>query len=552
MEKTDFIKIENVESENISNISDYQIGSNIHNFYLETINSNINALQKYYQINLKSQEKSIQNKINSYFSQINSILNLLSEEKDNILFQYESTMRKNEEKIRALYSDIFNLKVKNAFLENNLDILLKKEKEYRLVKEKTGIVVENGTIVYNDRKDNEIFILRKENSTLKNVIEKNEKELSQIKEKNKKEKELYEKQITNLNHKINVLKYKMKQGNQKTKGKSISNINVNNNNDNSTQLKLNFSINNNSVNKGNSSNNALNNPINNNSINEANNISNYVNNSKKKIEIKNEKKFKRNLINLNGQKFSLIHCQSTGHFRLKNKILNKLKKIQQNDNSRINQTGSDISNTNKSATQNKKLLCLTPHNNDDTQISSFQTFHKISNIKKKNKIKIINKNCQILKSSNSNRNININNNYNEIKIICKNKPKNSNSNSNNNVIHRKQLLRNELTWSQNNLVNNSVIPNSPQKIKKINLKNQSMKGNNLKNMYTTNGSKNYGYAGLNTKRQRNIKSNIIEKINSINHKKCSLTSIRRKNTINYYINNCKTNLNNSPKTNILQ
>ena len=35
MEKTDFIKIENVESENISNISDYQIGSNIHNFLFQ-------------------------------------------------------------------------------------------------------------------------------------------------------------------------------------------------------------------------------------------------------------------------------------------------------------------------------------------------------------------------------------------------------------------------------------------------------------------------------------------------------------------------------------
>ena len=551
MEKTDFIKIENVESENISNISDYQIGSNIHNFYLETINSNINALQKYYQINLKSQEKSIQNKINSYFSQINSILNILSEEKGNILFQYESILRKNEEKIRVLYSDIFNLKVKNAFLENNLDILLKKEKEYRLVKEKTGVVVENGTIVYNDRKDNEIFILRKENSTLKNVIETNEKELTKIKEKHKKEKENYEKQIKNLNYKINVLKYKMKQSSQKTKGKSISNININ---DSSTHNnKLNFSINNNSINKGNSSNNALNNEINNNSINDLNKMSNIKNNSKKMIELKNVKKYKRNLINLEEQKKPLIHCQSTGHLHLKNKMLNKLKKIKQNENSRINQTGSDISNTNRSATQNKKLLCLTPHNNDDSQISSFQTFHKISNIKKKNKIKIISKNCQILKSSNSNQNININNNFNEIKIIYKNKPKNkADSNSNNNIIHRQQLLKNELTWSQNNIVNNSVIPNSSLQIKKIDIKNKNLKSKKiLNNMNTTNSSKNYGYIVINNKRKRNIRNNIVEKNNSINNK-CSLTSIRRKNTINSYINNCKTNLNNSPKSNILQ
>ena len=64
------------------------------------------------------------------------------------------------------------MKIKNTFLENNIDILIKKEKEYRLIKEKTGILVENGKIIHNDRKENEIFILRAENSNLKNVIKK--------------------------------------------------------------------------------------------------------------------------------------------------------------------------------------------------------------------------------------------------------------------------------------------------------------------------------------------------------------------------------------------
>ena len=44
-------------------------------------------------------------------------------------------------------------------------------------------------------KDNEIFILRKENSTLKNFIKKNEEEINDIKEKYKKEKEKFEKKI---------------------------------------------------------------------------------------------------------------------------------------------------------------------------------------------------------------------------------------------------------------------------------------------------------------------------------------------------------------------
>ena len=549
MEKRDFIKIENVESENISNLSDYQLGMNIHSFYIEAINNNIKSLQKYFQSTLKTQEKSIQNKINSYFSQINSTLNLLSEEKDNILIQYESALRKNEQKIKVLYSDIFNLKVKNTFLENNIDILLKKEKEYRLVKEKTGVIVENGTIVYNDRKDNEIFILRKENSTLKNVIIKYETELNEIKENNKKEKENLEKQVKNLNHKLNLVKYKIKQNNQKSKGKSISNMNINNN----ENLKLNFTLNNNSINKGNTSNNGINNGLNNNSTNDLNNISNNTNknNSRKKIEIRHEKKYRRNnIISLDEQKMSLIHCQSTGHLNLKNKIINKLKKLKQTEYSRINDTGLDLSNVNKSATQNKKLLCLTPHNNDDNNITNYHSFNKISDIKKKNKIKIINKNFHIMKNSSNNQNININNNFNEIQIIYKNKSKNKNSNNNKIIItNRQQKLKKELTFNQNQIINNSDMPNSPQKIKKINIKSKNMKSNkNIKNMNTTNNSKNYGYISLNNKRQRNIRNNVIDKNNSITNK-FSLTSIRRKNTINTCINNSKTNLNNSPNSN---
>ena len=552
MEKTDFIKIENVESENISNISDYQIGTNIHNFYLETINTNINALQKYYQKNLKFEEISIQNKINSYFSQINSILNLLSEEKDDVLFQYESNLKKCEQKIRILYSDIFNLKVKNTFLENNIDILLKKEKEYRMVKEKMGVVVENGAIVYNDRKDNEIFILRQENSTLKNVIIKHEKEINDIKEQNKKEKQNFENQIKNLNHKINLLRYKLKQGNQKLKGKSASNININNNDYSTHNINLNYSINNN--NSLNKENNIEFNNNNNNSTYDLNNISNNLNNSKKIFDLKKDKNFKRNLINLDGQKISLLHCQSTDHLNLKNKI-KKLKNDKQNEISKVYQTNMDLSRANKSATtQNKKMLCLTPHNHDDSNASNHQTFHKISDIKKKNKIKIISKNCKIMKNTKDNQNININNNFSQIKIIYKNNSNNNKTvNNNKNIINkRKQKLSNQLTWSQNNLINNSAIPNSPLKIKKINIKNNNMKSNkNPNNINTANYNKNNGYTGINNKRQRNLRNNVIEKNNSVTNK-YSLTSIRRKNTINSYIQNSKTNLNNSPNSNKIQ
>ena len=190
MEKMNFIKIENgnEDSENILSISEKEISYNFlskkNDNYLEAINYKISLLYEIYENNLiKSIDKSFQDKIISYFNQIYSILNLLSKEKNNIISQYESILRKNEEKIRALFSDIFNLKIRNTYLENNVEILLKKEDEYKLIKEKTGIIVENGSIIYNDRKDNEIFILRQENSNLKTVVNKNEIELNEFKKK---------------------------------------------------------------------------------------------------------------------------------------------------------------------------------------------------------------------------------------------------------------------------------------------------------------------------------------------------------------------------------
>ena len=548
MEKANLVKIQNVESENISNISDNQLGISNHSYYIESINNNIDALHKFYQKNIKTQEKSIQNKINLYFSQINSIINILSQEKDDILLQYESALKKSEQKIRFLYSELFNLKVKNTFLENNIDILLKKEKELRLVKEKTGVVVENGAIIYNDRKENEIFILRKENSTLKNVIIKNEKEINEIKDKYKNNKENYEKQIRHLNNKLNAIKYKYKQSNVKTKGKSTSNINLNIDR-NTPNLKLNYTLNNNSLIKGN--NNCMNNgtnKINTHDFNNNNNSNSTNKNLIKKLEIQNEKKNKKNFIILDRKNVSLKHYQSSGHLNLKNKIINKLKKINKNECSRINQNGLNLSNlnkTNKSAIHNKKKLCLTPRNkinHDDNinNIKSYQTFQKIIDFKNNNKIKI--KNCYVLKSSSSNPNIN-NNSINEIFI-------NKSKNNIKNIIYRQHKLKNELTWSQNQLINNSVMPNSPIRMKKRNInKNNNMKNNNnLKSMNITNSSKISGYAGIKNKRERNVRANDIDKNNSL-MSKFSLTSIRKKNTSNTDILNQD---NNSPNSNNLK
>ena len=558
MEKFNLIKIENVESENISNISDYKVGLDIQSYYFDLIYNNVNSLKKYFQNNIKNKEKSIQNKINYYFSQITSAMNFLSQEKNNIFSQYESSLRKNEQKIRTLYNDFFNLKVKNTFLENNMEALMKKEKEYRMVKEKTGIVVENGNIIHNDRKDNEIFILRQENSTLKNVIEKTENNLNNIKEKFKKDKENYEKKINILNQKLNQLKYKIKLRNKNTTVQSTSSINMNANNINTPNLKLNFTINNNSENKGNISNKDINTRTKNRSNNNSNNFdkSNYIiHNSKNKYDsilLNKQKELKKNNINLGGQKIYLIHCQSSGHLNLKNKIINKLNKIKQNETLRQNDNKElSLSNMNDLSIQNKKLLCLTPNNNsDDSHGLIYQSNNKKNDIKKKEKVKVGNKNNNnLMKNYSNNQNIYNYNNSNDIKIIYKTSK--NRIIKNNIIIHNKQkVVNNEFTWSHNPMRNNSITPNSFLNMNKHLLKNKNNKSNKiLKDLNKTNISKNSGFNNVNNKRLRNVMSNNIIDKNSEIINKLNLTSIRTKNTINTNFNNSKSDLTSNPSNN---
>ena len=204
MEKENFIKLENgtEDSDNILLITENRINYTnliqVHNNYIESINKNLNLLQEHFEINLKKiTDKSIHNKINSYFKEIFALLDLLKEEKNYFLSQYELNLRKDEQKIRMLYSDIFNLKIKNSYLENNLENFNKKENEYKLIKEKTGLLIENGNIIYTDRKENEIFILRQENSNLKTVVKNNEIELKTLKKKYEDEKLIFEQKIKN-------------------------------------------------------------------------------------------------------------------------------------------------------------------------------------------------------------------------------------------------------------------------------------------------------------------------------------------------------------------
>ena len=181
----------------------------------ELITKCINEKGKYNE-KIDDKIKKLENLFKNY---INDIKNSYNSQYDNILKAYE-------QKIRKLYENIFNLELNKKILEESNKNLLRKEKDFELMKQKTGIIVLNGKIINNSRKENEILILRKENSILKDIIEKQKQENNQKVKKDSKKKTKINKRLI---MKMNNLSLKNK---SKTKNlyESISPNNKNKNN----------------------------------------------------------------------------------------------------------------------------------------------------------------------------------------------------------------------------------------------------------------------------------------------------------------------------------
>ena len=236
----------------------------------------------------KNEDLEINNTIKNYFNQINNIIELIINIINSYNSQNESIQRKDEQSLRILYGKLFNQKLVNEILENKIAVLYKKEKEYELLKQKTGAIICNGQIICNERKDNEIIILRTENSLLKEAIKTNE---DLLKEKND--------IINNLNNDIILYKRKIKELHKIKHGKfsSFSNININinetkkeNSQNNIKSNKNNFYMNSLQVNSLNKNNNKENNKNNIYSSYKNNSkMINRVNNTKKKSKINKEK-----------------------------------------------------------------------------------------------------------------------------------------------------------------------------------------------------------------------------------------------------------------------
>ena len=162
------------------------------------------------------------------------------DEKDKDIYQMESQIRKLECDIKFLIQKEFQNKIKRDTLEMKVNSYMEMENEFEELKEK--VKYQGGEFLNNERKDNEIIILRQENGILKKEIEKHEINNKKYESKIKSEQETIQdltSQISLLNEKVSKLELltTQKQNNipQTNNNSSSINININNNGNSSSK-----------------------------------------------------------------------------------------------------------------------------------------------------------------------------------------------------------------------------------------------------------------------------------------------------------------------------
>ena len=414
----------------------------------EELNDDINYIQS----NLLNyiEDDKLKKSINHYLCEISKIMDILINSLNSVIKskkEIEVLQRKDEHKVRIIYSQYFHQKLINEVLENKITTFCKKEKEYEMLKEKTGAIICNGKVICNERKDNEIIILRTENSLLKSTIANNE---DLIKEKTD--------LIDNLNKQILTYKAKIKgfdkiiEGDMEYPSFPNINISINESKQYNTKRKAKKPIVNSikfrtSAQKSNLEQKAFNY----NKKNSSNNIySTYQNNSKLLNKPKNLFKNKDEYL-----KFNKL-----------NNISKNTNKYETIDSSKTNNSIKYIS-VNKSLMSPRNNIKIKNNNNDKYNEKSRQM-----NKTKKNKFK------------NSKNNSNLNNSIksNESQTKKKNEIKNKKNIVNNNIINVKHRKAYSIQYHDNSL--KRMIFNRRNKERSQSNEKMNNKNNNSYNLFS--------------------------------------------------------------------
>ena len=188
---------------------------------------------------------------------------------DTNFLEYESIIKNLESKQRILTKNVFQQKLQIDAMENKIEEYMEMEDEFEEMK--TKLKYEDGRFLNNDRKDNEILIIRGENSILKNEINKLEERVKSLEEEvNKKELKIEE-----INKELENLKNKFDEKQNEANTAPSININISNVHSNS-----NINNNNNEINNMNNNETEGGNLIKKNIYNPNRNSSNFITNSK--------------------------------------------------------------------------------------------------------------------------------------------------------------------------------------------------------------------------------------------------------------------------------
>ena len=342
--------------------------------------------------------------------------------------QFKSTILLLEKNNRYYIQQNFLKQTKIDILENEIDSYMEMEEEFDEMKEK--LKYENGKFLHNEKKENEILILRAENTNLKKVIDKNEKT---IEEKDHLIEVIKNKSTSMFNTNIYTIKNSFElNDNEHNQGSSLIFIQnnqkskINHNNSNITNFKS-YNI----IKK-------LKSPNNNNFKTNNNSQS-----SKKKLFGENMNNMNNYAKNKKKNSTSRTSTKELINKKLKNKILNmkKIRRINDNCLDNYNKSSAYITNS---------LMNISSNNTKNKRMKKNSNFFYKNNIFNR-----VNKIHKKLSSGVTSSNLNdlIKNNSNKIIVNSILDNNNSNNNNNNNSFFYKTSTKKFAIPKQNSKTN---------------------------------------------------------------------------------------------------
>ena len=197
------------------------------------------SIQILIQKKIEDSKKEQKEEDEKYYNLINNNSNNITSINIDEKLQYENIIKKLEAKERILTKINFQNKLQKDAMENKIGEYMEMEEEFEEMK--TKLKYEDGRFLNNDRKDNEIIIIRGENSNLKKTIKKLETNISNL----EKDKEQKNNLINKYENEMKQLKIKLEEVQKQNEILNAHSINININNVTGTNNKNNLIHNNN-------------------------------------------------------------------------------------------------------------------------------------------------------------------------------------------------------------------------------------------------------------------------------------------------------------------